>query len=259
MALDNVLFPDEEDDKSNDSNKASDKGDAKPEPQSNINTDSNNNKKDSSTKKRLDGLKELLKADPIQLDTDAIQANPSDFPASQMAKYIDYTEEKKNHTEFATQVITNIIENYIKQKKLLNSPRLKDLKQKDIIKYSRLLLLVQISEENLIKLQESIDGGDMSKEMYDSVNKAQKEMRDNMEAEEKHLDKCEEYWSDYGASYGLENSEEKIVQESEVKQEDATKHTIIDMTKLTELIQNNVQKENERIQNLKNEENKNQD
>jgi hypothetical protein len=199
--------------------------------------------KDDSTKNRLNGLKELLKADPVNLNTGDLLANHADFPASQQAKYIDYVQEKKNHTDFAKQVITNIIETYVKSKKLLDSPRLKDLKQKDIIKYSRLLLLVQISEENLIKLQESIDGGDMSKEMFDSVNKSQKEMRDNMEAEEKHLDKCEKYWSNYASIYGLENSEEKIVQEVEAKDDTTVKRTIIDMSKLSELIQDNLQKE----------------
>lgn len=37
---------------------------------------------------------------------------------------------KKNHKEYAEQAITNIITTYIKSVKLLESPRLKDLKQK---------------------------------------------------------------------------------------------------------------------------------
>jgi len=205
--------------------------------------------KEESTKNRLDDLKELLKADPIQLNSDSLLANPVDFPLSQLTKYIDYVKEKQNHTEFALQVITNIIETYIKSKQLLDSPRLKDLKQKDVIKYSRLLLLVQIAEDNLIKLQESIDGGDMSKDMFDSVNKAQKEMRDNMEAEEKHLDKCEQYWSNYALAYGLENSEEKILQETELKDNPNKKTTIIDMSKLSELIQDKLKTEKEKNKN----------
>ena len=223
MSLDNLLQPDNAND---DAGKKPSKTDA--------------------TKNRLAGLKELLKADPVQLDTDNILANTGDFPASQQAKYIDYVEEKKNHTAFALQAISNIIETYVKSKQLLDSPRLKDLKQKDVIKYSRLLLLVQISEDNLIKLQESIDGGDMSKEMFDSVNKSQKEMRDNMDAEEKHLDKCEKYWSNYATIYGLENSEEKIVHEAEAKDDTTVKRTIIDMSKLSEMIQDNLQKEKEK-------------
>jgi len=199
--------------------------------------------KDNSTQNRLDGLKAMLIADPVQLDTNNILANTADFPAPQQAKYIDYMKEKKSHMAFSLQVITNIIENYVKSKQLLESPRLKDLKQKDVIKYSRLLLLVQISEDNLIKLQESIDGGDMSKEMFDSVNKAQKEMRDNMDAEEKHLDKCEKYWTAYATMYGFENTEEKIVQESETKDDTVKKHVILDMSKLSEIIQDNLQKE----------------
>jgi len=205
--------------------------------------DKGKQKKDDSTKNRLNNLKELLKADPIQLNTDNLQANPGDFPTSQQVKYIDYIVEKKNHKEFAEQVISNIIETYIKFEL---SPRQKDLKQKDILKYSRLLLLAQISEDNLIRLQESIDGGDMSKDMFDSVNKAQKEVRDNMDAEEKHLDKCDKYWKMYSEDYGIENTEEKILQENEIKDDSAKKHVIIDMTKLSELIQDNLQKEKEK-------------
>lgn len=210
------------------------------------NSDGNNNnkkKKEESTKSRLQGLKEMLQADPVQLNTDSLQANTLDFPASQQAKYIDYDDEKKNHKEFAKQVIDNIIDTYVTFEL---SPRQQNLKDKDIMKYSRLLLLVQISEDNLIKIQESIDGGDMSKEMFDSVNKAQKELRDNMDAEEKHLDKCEKYWCDYAASYGLQNTEEKIVQENEIKDDSQKKHIIMDMSRLAEQIQEQLQKEKEK-------------
>lgn len=200
-------------------------------------------KKESSTKSRLENLKELLKADPVQLNTADLLARPIDFPVSQQVKYIDYTVEKQSHIEFSRQVISNIIETYVKFEL---SPRLKDMKQKDIIKYSKLLLLAQISEENMIKLQESIDDGDMSKDMFDSVNKAQKEMRDNMAAEENHLDKCEKYWCDYAANYGLATTEEKIVQDNEIKDDSEKKHVIIDMSKLAELIQDNLQKEKDK-------------
>lgn len=197
-------------------------------------------KSDESTKSRLNSLKEMLKADPVQIDTDKLLINPGDFPASQQAAYIDYAAEKKNHNEFAAQAITNIILTYVKSPDLLDSPRLKDLKQKDIIKYAQMLLLVQISEANLIRLQESIDGGDMSKEMFDSVEKAQNRMVQNMEAMDKHLVQCEKYWSTYAANYGLESTEEKIVQESAVKEDTVKKHTIIDLSKLTELIHSKV-------------------
>lgn len=193
-----------------------------------------NNKID--TKKRLESLKEMIQSDPVKLNTDDLVANPLDFPASQMTKYIDYDLQKKNHNEFAEQAISNIIQTYVKDSKLLDSPRLKDLKQTDILKYSRLLLLIQISEGNMLKLQEYIDAGDMSKEMFDSVNKAQQEFRNNMTALDAHLNKCEKYWKDYSELYGLESEEDKIVQESEIKTDDTDKRTIIDMSKLTEHI-----------------------
>lgn len=205
--------------------------------------DNNKQKKDDSTKNRLNNLKEMLKSDPIQLDTNALQANTNDFPVSQQVKYINYIDEKKNHNDFAIQVITNIIETYVKFEL---SPRQKDLKQKDIIKYAKILLMSQISEDNMIKLQESIDGGDMSKDMFDSVNKAQQEVRNNMEAEEKHLDKCEKYWKNYGENYGIINTEEKIVQENKDGDGNEKKTIIMDMAQLAETIQAQLQKEKEK-------------
>jgi hypothetical protein len=205
-------------------------------------------KKADETKRRLSNLKEMLSADPVQLNTELLNASGGDFPVSMQAKYIDYVDERKSHNQFAEQVITNIIDTYIK---IELSPRMKDLKQKDIIKYARLLLIVQIAEENLIKIQESIDGGDLSKDMFDSVNKAQDTLRNNMEAEEKHLDKCEKYWATYSANYGLENEEEKVIQESGIKDDVGPKHIIMDMTKLTEAIQENMRKEREKEQAAK--------
>lgn len=204
-------------------------------------------KKKNAVKSRLDDLKEMLKSDPVQLDTSDLLANTDAFPTSQQAKYIDYDEEKKNHKEYAEQAITNIITTYIKSVKLLESPRLKDLKQNDVMKYSRLLLLLQISEANLIRLQESIDGGDMMKEMFDSVNKAQQEYRANMTAFDQHIAKCEKYWKEYADIYGFENEEEKIVQETEEKSETEEKHTIIDMSKLTEIIHQRFEDEKDNL------------
>lgn len=204
------------------------------------------NDKVNNTKSRLNDLKEQLKADPVQLDTSDITADISAFPdANQTIKYIDYDDEKKNHKEFAEQSITNIITTYVKSEKLLNSPRLKDLKQTDIIKYSRLLLMVEIAESNLIKLQESIDGGDMSKDMFMSVKQASMELRDCMNSIEKHLDKCEKYWSNYSIAFGLSNDEEKIIAESSEKSTD-DKRTILNISELTNNIHDILAKQKEK-------------
>ena len=186
-------------------------------------------------KSRLNDLKEQLKADPVRLDTNELTPAVGDFPEPPMAKYIDYDVERKNHKEFAIQVINNIVGTYIHSEKLLNSPRLKDLKQDDQEKYTRILLMLGISEGNLLKLQESIDGGDMSKEMFDSVNKAQQELRANIKAKDEHLKKCDVYWNEYAERFGLENEEEKIVQES-TEQDVESKRVIVDMSNLTNLI-----------------------
>lgn len=197
--------------------------------------------KTDNTKTRLAQLKELLVADNINLNTTNLYADPTQFPDSDNTKYIDYIAQREKHKNFAQQVITNIINTYIKSEKLLNSPRLLDLKQMDIINYSRLLLITHISEENLITLQESIDGGDMSPTMFESVNKAQQELRKNMEAIEKHLTKCEKYWASYAANFGLTNEEEEIIQSTNTNNDEQL--IIMDMTKLTEIIQDNVKKQ----------------
>lgn len=216
--------------------------------------DDKKNKNDN-TKSRLKDLKDLMSSDPVQLDTkdlipDTIFSKIDKNDESvNVIKYIDYDDVKQNHKEFAEQSITNIITTYIKSEKLLDSPRLKDLKQTDILKYIRLLLMLTISESNLIKLQEFIDCGDMSKEMFDSVNKAQQELRSNMKALDEHLNKCETYWKNYSIQYGFENDEEKIVQESEIDNNTEEKLTIIDMSKLTDII-------NERQDEMKKEKDK---
>ncbi len=201
--------------------------------------DNKKDKKDTTDKikSRLNDLKEAMKSDPVQLNTDSLLFDGEvDLPLPNEEKYIDYAvEEKKRHREFAEQSITNIINTYIKSEKLLNTPRLKDYKQLDILNYSALLLTLQMSESNLIKLQEAIDSGDMSKEMFDSVNKAQQEFRANLNAINLHLAKCEKYWKDYSSNYGFESEEEKIVQETEVK-DDTEKRVIINMSELTETI-----------------------
>lgn len=213
---------------------------------------------DDDYKNRLRDLKEQLNSSELQLNTDELYADKAEFPnnnndegseSGSEYKYIDYTEEQKSHTEFATQVINNIVSTYV-NKDLLNSNRLKDLKQQDILDYSYTLLMINIANKNLIKLQESIDSGDMSKEAFDSVQKAAKELRDNMKMKSEHLSKCEKYWDNYSKNYDLGNEEEKIITEdSENKNKNKPKTQIISQTDLINTI--NKQKE-EMKENLKN-------
>lgn len=207
-------------------------------------------------KSRLKDLKEQLKSDDIQLNTEDLYASPDEFPTSPnndsdeyAEKYIDYVAEQKKHTEFATQVINNIVTTYVKSPELLNSNRLRDLKQQDILDYSFILLMINIANKNLIKLQELIDAGDMSKEAFDSVTKAAKELRDNMKLKTEHLTKCEKYWDNYSSTYGLGNEEQKIVTRvADKNKENETKTSIVNPQELIEIIQ----KQQEQMkQNLK--------
>lgn len=207
-------------------------------------------------KSRLKDLKEQLKSDDIQLNTEDLYASPDEFPTSPnndsdeyAEKYIDYVAEQKKHTEFATQVINNIVTTYVKSPELLNSNRLRDLKQQDILDYSFILLMINIANKNLIKLQELIDSGDMSKEAFDSVTKAAKELRDNMKLKTEHLTKCEKYWDNYSSTYGLGNEEQKIATRvTDKNKENETKTSIVNPQELIEIIQ----KQQEQMkQNLK--------
>lgn len=192
-------------------------------------------------KNRLRDLKEQLQSDELQLNTEELYASPDEFPNNDdvdTEKYIDYTKKQEEHLIFATQVIDNIVNTYVKSKALLNSNRLKDLKQQDILDYSFILLMINIANKNLIKLQESIDSGDMSKEAFDSVQKAAKELRDNMKMKSDHLSKCEKYWDNYSSNYGLGNEEQKIATEvSKENSKNEVKTTIINQSDLIETIQ----------------------
>jgi uncharacterized membrane protein len=206
-----------------------------------MSTDKQKNLKD-----KLESLKDINNANHVDLDTSALYADKDDFPVNDVLVgnsnnpdgqgYVDYKLEKENFSLIAEQTVDNIIRTYIKSDKLLNSSRLMDLKQYDIRKYSRLILMTDISERNLLSIQENIDLGDLSKEMFDSINKAQTDLRKNMEELDKHLAKMEKYWGDYASKYGFENEEEKIANEDATNADDS--NFIIDQTSLIEGIHN---------------------
>src|SRR5690606_5681540 len=143
----------------------------------------NDDESKKNTKSRLESLKEILKADSVQFNATEILADPDDFPHSNRfeSRNTDYSVKDQENKSIATSVISNIIITYIKSDEILESPRVKDLRNNQIDEYTDMLLLRQITKSNLVKLQENIDIGDMSKEMYDSVNAAQKELRANID------------------------------------------------------------------------------
>lgn len=201
---------------------------------------SKDNKKN--LKDKLESLKDINNANHVEIDTSQLYAEKDEFPTGRDSiesveddeRYIDYDQQKENFKNIATQTVDNIIKTYIKNDKLLNSSRLKDLKNYDIVKYSRLLLLADNTERNMLMIQESIDLGDLSKEMFDSVNKTQNELRKNMDELDKHLSKMEDYWKEYASKYGYENEEEKIVNEDTTTKDDS--NIIVDQTSLIENI-----------------------
>ena len=206
-------------------------------------SDSKNNLKD-----KLQSLKAMKEANDIQLDTSDLYADKDEFPSNDSTtndNYVDYDLSKENFNKIAQQTVDNIVNTYIKSEKLLNSSRLLDLKKYDIIKYARLLLMLDISERNLLMLQSNIDLGDMSKEMFDCINKAQKDLRDNMDTLDKHLAKLEKYWKEYAETYGFQNEEELIASESSGNNSEDNIH-ILDSSQLIETIHKKVKEQLEK-------------
>ncbi len=181
-----------------------------------------------STKAKLASLKAQLIADPLNFNAQSYIADTTDFPPSQQIKLIDYVGVKKvEYKELATKVINNIILNYVKDDKLLTSPRLADVRDLHILKLAETYLLVGMSENNMILLQEVIDGGDLGKDIFQLIHQAQTKNLENINARDEHIEKCEKYWENYSSIYGLENQEEKIIMATEEKNEDKDKKLTI--------------------------------
>lgn len=198
------------------------------------NTQENTNTKNP-TKQRLQSLKDMLDSDPVKINTDNMLLHPDIMPQSQNIKLVDYVDEKTKHRQYAERIVTNIVKNYIKSPKLLASPRLIDLVDQQVTKYARLLLLVDIAERNLITLQEALDGGDMSTEVFETNMRAQTSLSTHETNCEKHISMCEKYWAAYSDQYGMENEETKIVQETEVKTDEKNR-MILNATDIIERI-----------------------
>jgi hypothetical protein len=194
------------------------------------------NKSTDQTKQKLQSLRDLLQADPVKLDTDDMLADVSTLPVSQNVKVIDYEEEDKKTIQDATDVIDSIILNYIKSEKVLNGYKLKSIRKQHIDTLADFMFLKKNARRNLITMQEAIDSGDMSKDAFSIVRDYQNEVQKYSDSIAKHMDKCENYWNDYADKYGLENEEEKNIQESEVKPDEGKKTTVTDMKALNNVI-----------------------
>ncbi len=207
--------------------------------------------KPSATRNRLDALKELLKSDSVTFDSNSHMPQPNDFPASSAAKMINYDDEDEICLAYAEATMSAIIENYIKSEELLNSVKLKSIKALHVNKLAELQMLVRNSKRNMIMMQEGIDAGDMSKDMFNGVREYQVEMRTNIEHRSKHVDKCELYWENYAVRYGMENKEEEIMRKAEVKEDKGEKMTIISQSDLNKAIADQMQIQQEKMDKFK--------
>lgn len=199
--------------------------------------DPKNAKKDKeNTEARLNSLKELLKSDNTEFNSNNHMIKNDDLPPSQNIQYIDYSEKNKEHLNIATDIITGFITNYVKSEELLNSIKLKSIKNQHIEKLANLQLLVENVKRNLIMIQEAIDGGDMSIEMFKLSIDQTRELGSRIEAVSKHIETCDLYWEKYASTFGLENKEEKIIREKEIATDSEEKPIVIDPNILNDMI-----------------------
>lgn len=207
--------------------------------------------KQQATRSRLESLKDLLKSDTVDFNTNDHLPNAGDFPQSTGGKVINYEDEDKKDLDKAEETIIAIINNYISNDKIKELDKVKGVIKSHITKLADLELLVRNSKRNMIMLQEAIDIGDMGKDMFDGVYKFQGEMRTNIEARSKHIDKCEIYWENYSKQFGLDTKEEEVIRKTEVKEDDKEKTNIFSITDLNRIIEEKMASEkikNDRVQ-----------
>lgn len=200
----------------------------------------NQSKKDTD---RMESLRSLLKADPIKFPVQNHIALETDFPPSQHIKSIDHTEEKLGHTQYATIAVEGFIDNYIKDKKLLTSSRLQKMKQKHIEDIAELQYIVKNTERNLISIQESIDAGDVSIEMFKLSREISSDLRASIKDRSIFYDKCELYWQEYADRYGLTSEEEDIIKAGDTSE---SKTMILDQSALNAAIEKQLAEKNNR-------------
>lgn len=187
-------------------------------------------------KSRLESLKSLLSSDDTDFNTKDHLMTPGDFPVSSNIKLIDYVDEDKKCLEYAEDNINALLLNYIKSESLLQSEKLNKIKNMHITKLAELEGLVRMVHRNLVMVQEAIDAGDLSSDMLKFAKEYMVEKRNCIEARSKHMDKCEKYWENYAAIYGLESKDDEIIRKTEVSTEQDEKTMIMDITQLNEII-----------------------
>jgi hypothetical protein len=198
------------------------------------------------TEKRLNSLRELLKSDNTDFNADNHMIKNSDLPASENIAYIDYAQKEIEYNIAASEIINGFITNYVKSDELLNSVKLKSIRNQHIEKLANLQLLVGNIKRNLIMIQEAIDGGDMSIEMFKLSIDQTRELGSRIEAISKHIESCDTYWEKYASTFGLENKEEKIIREKEISSDDSSKTIVIDTTALNTLIDQKIKESDDK-------------
>jgi len=231
--IDDIIQPDNLDDKGN--------IDSKPRG-TKIGKNNNN------TLNKLDSLRFLLQEDDVKFNANDHLPQPGDFPVSQNIKLVDYNAEDIICLEEATGVIDSIILNYIKSDSLLNSDKVMKIKNNHIKTLAELDGLVKSCKTYKIMIQEGIDAGDMSPEMFKMHKEYSMDMRAGIDARSKHIEKCEIYWKNYALMYGLENKEEEIIRKTESKEDEGPKKTITDITSLNELIEKKMKAQAEKME-----------
>lgn len=187
---------------------------------------------------KLDSLRAQIISDPVFFDSAEHELDSDELPSTDFDDIeppIDWIGVKKELRNIAEEEIISIIEMYIDNPKLLESARLKSKMNNYIRKYTKLLYILEMYDNNLVTIQESIDTGDRSKDQFELVNKTGAEISKRLAEIDKMMQECEEFFENYSERYGIESQEEKIVAENvTVNDEDAT--TVLKMADIADAV-----------------------
>lgn len=192
---------------------------------------------------KLNSLKAQIMGSSVSFEPSVFEANTSELSNSfeDIEPPVNYNEKKNEFNKIAEEEITSIIEIYVKEQKLLNSARIRSKKNNYIRKYTMLLLIIDMYEMNLISIQEGIDTGDRSKDMYDLINKTGAEISKRTLEIDKLLNDCEDFFENYSERFGIESEEEKIVSETTSLDDSEDDVTITTMANIVDMINTQIE------------------
>jgi hypothetical protein len=207
--------------------------------------DTNNNKRQP--------LEDLLK----QLDSTSFKAadymiNKNELPKFEPTK--DYEQEiEVDYNEVCIKIVNNIASNYIMSDALLSTEKNIDMKNDQAKKLAEVQFLISMVKTNLIRVQEALDSGDISPDLFRINLSYIKEMRESMNERSNHIKTIEKYWSDRSDMLGIETTQEDIslasdseAQKNKSNKDDNKNKVIMNTRDMNDFMENLMLKEKEK-------------